>query len=64
MHDERSGYGGMTVNERLVMSGLVATWDRAIAQGDRASAIEVLGRVDLQSQAAEIVETALARGSR
>jgi len=54
----------MTVNERLVVSGLIATWDRAIAQGDRAKAIEVLGRVDLESQAGEIVDFALARGSR
>ena len=61
MHADHPGYGGMTVNERLVMSGLIATWDRAIAEGDRVTAIEVLGQVDLENQAAAIVETALAR---
>ncbi|WP_301114670.1 hypothetical protein [Microbacterium sp.] len=63
MHDRAHAYGGMTVNERLVMSGLIAKWDRAVDRGDRATAIDVLRQVGLETQAAEIVETAFARRS-
>ena len=39
-------YAGMTVNERLVISGLIHAWDRAVERGDRTKMIEVLTATD------------------
>lgn len=50
---------GMTVNERLVTSGLLSAWDYAIRNGQRQAAIDLLGQVDLTDQAEEIVDTVL-----
>ena len=49
----------MTVNERLVASGLLGAWDSAIKNGQRQVAIDLLAQVDLSVQAAEIVDTVL-----
>ena len=35
-------YAGMSVNERLVISGLIAAWDKAVVSRDRARMIEIL----------------------
>jgi hypothetical protein len=59
-----AGYSGMTVNERIVASGLLSAWDSAIRNGQRQVAIDLLGQVDLADQAAEIVDTVLADPTR
>jgi len=51
----------MTVNERLVMSGQMAAWDKAAVARDRAKMIEILMAVELtEKQAAETTDTTLA----
>ncbi len=55
-------YAGMTVNERLVISGLIHAWDRAVARGDRTKMIEVLMATELTAeQAAETTDATLAK---
>jgi hypothetical protein len=54
-------YAGMTVNERLVISGLIHDWDRAVARGDRTKMIKALMATELTAeQAAEATDTTLA----
>ena len=54
-------YAGMTVNERLVIAGLIAAWDAAVAKRDRAGMIEVLMSTELsEKQAAETADAVLA----
>jgi hypothetical protein len=54
-------YAGMTVNERLVVSGQLAAWDAAVIRRDRAGMIEVLMSIELSAkQAAETTDTVLA----
>ena len=54
-------YAGMTVNERLVMAGLLPTWDAAVISGDRVRMIEILMATDLTAeQAAYTTDTTLA----
>ena len=50
MDHERSEFAGMTVNERLYLSGHMDEWDRAVRRGDRRRLAEILSAV-------EIVET-------
>lgn len=42
-----SPYDGMTVNERLVLSGLMDAFDRSIKSGDFVKAAEILTSVDV-----------------
>lgn len=49
----------MTTNERLFVTGLIGEWDAAINAGDRQQAIHLLNQVDLETQAAEIVDKVL-----
>ena len=54
-------YAGMTVNERLVIAGLIAAWDAAVISRDRAGMIEVLMSTELSAkQAAETTDAVLA----
>jgi hypothetical protein len=54
-------YSGMTVNERLVISGQLEAWDVAVAAGDRAKMIEILMATDLtEKQAIFTADTTLA----
>jgi hypothetical protein len=54
-------YAGMTVNERLVIAGLIAAWDAAVAGRDRARMIEILMSTELsEKQAAETTDAVLA----
>jgi hypothetical protein len=54
-------YAGMTVNERLVVSGQMAAWDAAVAKRDRARMIAVLMATELsEQQAAETTDAVLA----
>ncbi len=54
-------YAGMTVNERLVISGQLAAWDKAVIGRDRAKMIEILMASELTTrQAAETTDATLA----
>lgn len=54
-------YAGMTVNERLVVSGQMTAWDSAVAKRDRARMIEVLVSTELsEQQAAATTDAVLA----
>jgi len=53
-------YAGMTVNEKLVISGQMAEWDGAVAKRDRARMIEILMATELTAeQAASTTDTTL-----
>jgi len=43
----KNKYGGMTVNERLVMGGSMAAFDKAINRKDFEKATEILEAVEL-----------------
>lgn len=60
MPADASPYAGMTVNERLVLSGRIADWDAAVTARDRAAMVAVLERVDLGGQAGAIADRVLA----
>lgn len=68
MHDvdgQRQNFGGMTVNERLFVAGLVEQFDSAIDSGDRQRAIELLLRVAMSdASAAETVDAVLAHPAK
>ena len=57
---KRADYGGMTVNERLVIAGLFEQWDIAVRTRNRQRMIEILGHVALANQAESITDTTLA----
>lgn len=48
-----SEYQAMTTNEKLVVSGLIDEWDRAIKARDRDKAVSILKRVFVSSAEAE-----------
>jgi len=55
----------MTINERLFAAGLLGQFDAAIDAGDRARAIELLGKVSMsEERAAETVDAVLANPSK
>jgi hypothetical protein len=45
-------YAGMTVNERLVISGQMAAWDKAAVARDRPKMIEILMATELTAEQA------------
>ena len=45
-------YAGMTVNERLVISGHIAAWDETVIGRDRAKMIEILMAVEMTAEQA------------
>ena len=45
-------YGGMTVNERLIISGLTGAFDDAARRRDRDQMIKILGKVEMTPDAA------------
>lgn len=54
-------YSGMTVNERLVISGRINDWDKAVVSRDRVKMIEILMATELTAeQAAYTTDTTLA----
>lgn len=40
--DALAAYGGMTLNERLAVSGLIGKWDAALQARDRATLVAIL----------------------
>lgn len=64
MHEPRPDYAAMTVNERLFAAGLLEDFDSAIEIADRATAVEMLARVDIADQAEWIVDTTLANPAK
>jgi hypothetical protein len=66
LRDENSDgvYSGMTVNERLFAAGLLNEFDAAIRDGNRSEMIELLGRVELGDEAADIVDKIMAHPTR
>ena len=40
--DALAAYGGMTLNERLVVSGLIGKWDAVLQARDRATLVAIL----------------------
>ena len=58
-------YSAMTVNERLLVAGLLDEWDSAVTAGDCKKAIEILSWVDMdQTSAAHTVDTTLGNPSK
>jgi hypothetical protein len=58
-------YVGMTVNERLVISGLIGDWDKAVVKRDRAAMIAILMATELTSdQAPSTADATLANPER
>ena len=55
----KAWFGGMTTNERLVLSGLISDWDDAVRVHDRERMVAILSAVDLGNQADSIIETVL-----
>ena len=52
--------GGMTVNERLVVCGVIDKWDGAVRRRSRSEMIEILRSVALtEDQAAQTAEAVL-----
>ena len=45
--DAKSKYAGMTVNERLVIAGLIDDWDAAKARGETEAMRRIATHVDL-----------------
>jgi hypothetical protein len=43
-------YGGMTVNERLYISGLMEQFDKALVEKDRERLITILKEVELNQE--------------
>jgi hypothetical protein len=66
LRDESSDdvYSGMTVNERLFAAGLLNEFDAAVRDGIRSEMIELLGRVELGDEAADIVDKIMAHPTR
>ncbi len=58
-------YAGMTVNERLVVAGQIAAWDKAVIGRDRAKMIEILMATEMTAkQAAETTDATLANSEK
>ncbi|QIG92616.1 MULTISPECIES: hypothetical protein [unclassified Bradyrhizobium] len=55
----QSPYAGMTLNERIVVSGRLAEWDKAVRAVDQSKMIEILTHLDLESQAESLVNQIL-----
>lgn len=45
-----SKYKGMTVNERLYISGLIDDFEKAVAQKDRKKVVSILQDVEIKDQ--------------
>ena len=43
-------FAGMTINERLFVSGLIKEFDSAVKEKNRVRVVEILNRIDLNNQ--------------
>ncbi|MBL8013521.1 MAG: hypothetical protein JNN05_06695 [Candidatus Omnitrophica bacterium] len=50
---------GMTLNERLLVSGLMGQFDKAVEARDRLKLIEILKKVNIEQRAAEQTVTSI-----
>lgn len=57
----QSPYAGMTLNERIVVSGQLREWDQAVHAADRAKMVEILVHLDLDTQAEALADQILKR---
>jgi len=52
---------GMTVGERLFVTGLDDEWNQAVVRGDRETLAKIASQIELADQADVIIATALGR---
>lgn len=52
---EDGRYAGMTVNERLYVSGLMDDFDRAVAERDRPGLRSILEKIELGPESIEAI---------
>jgi hypothetical protein len=57
---DSSQYAGLTVNERLLKSGLGDKWDIAVRARARAAMIEILEALDMAAEAVTTTDAVLA----
>jgi len=55
----QSPYAGMTLNERIVVAGMLADWDRAVKAGNREGMIQILEFLDLRGEAETLADQVL-----
>ena len=60
----KAWFGGMTTNERLVLSGLIRDWDDAIRTRDQRRMAAILSAIEFGRQVGRIIETALRYASK
>jgi hypothetical protein len=58
-----SNLGGMTVNERLIVTGLLDRWDAAVRKRDRREMLEILVQIEI-TEPAPTVDAVLADPQR
>jgi hypothetical protein len=56
----QSPYAGMTLNERIVISGMLAEWDEAVKAGNREKMIQILVLLNLKGEAEVLADQILA----
>jgi hypothetical protein len=62
---ENGKFGGMTVNERLVVARLMEQWDQAAHARDRNTMIEILQQVELpETESVKITDKVLANRAK
>jgi len=62
---QKPKFAGMTVNERLVVAGLLQQWDKSVKARDRDAMIAILKRVDLpETESARIADSVLANPTK
>ena len=62
---QKPKFAGMTVNERLVVAGLLQQWDKSVKARDRDEMIAILKRVDLpETESARIADSVLANPTK
>jgi hypothetical protein len=57
----KAWFGAMTVNERLVLGGVIEDWDAAVRARDRRRMAAILAKLEVGDQAARIIEAVLGR---
>jgi hypothetical protein len=63
--DEKPKFGGMTVNERLVVARLIGQWDHAVNARDRDTMIEILKKAEFpETESGRVADTVLANPAK